>query len=469
MESQTQVLIPNRSNNYNYSNLKDYIQIKAKNTCHLFKISFIISPKNSIPKEIQSQKIIESPYNEMMIIQAELLNKNESFYIENIDKIEISEKYCAIYSLPELKNNISGFEWFFELYEFKEAFINGINNNNYELLLIKNILLLSINIVNIFGINKISHILLKPCICQNNVNEHYFDGINFNEIEKNDYSFICRLNQNKLDKPNYSLNNTTSISNNKTNMKNEYLEKKRNKSKKFKVKNISECNNNSYVNNNFTLDISEKINNNENENNINNISYLIDNFIENLKKDMKKKLPEFKTKNLIKESTIIKNLEEESLIGDMISTLKRKKYRLIFRATRDGDSANIFHTICDNYNKLIILIETQKGLRFGGFTSRNFRVSSHMKDDNNSFLFSLDLKKVYKIIPGKNAIYCYPKSGPCFSQESLYIPNNFFKKPGKTRIFGGPFQFEKDYEINNGEKNFLVKELEIFQVKYEDI
>ena len=468
MENQTQVLIPNKSNTYNYSNIKDEIQIKAKNTCHLFKISFIISPKNSIPKEIQSQKIIDSPYNEMMIIQAELINKNESFYIENIDKIEISEKYCSIYSLAELKNNISGFEWFFELYEFKDAFVNGINNNNYELLLIKNILLLSINIVNIFGINKISHILLKPFIYPNNVNEHFFECIKFNEIEKNDYSFICGLNQNKLDEHNYSLINT-SICNNTTNMKNEFLEKKRNKSKKIKAKNNSICNNNSYLNNNFALDISEKIDNEENENNINNISNLIDNFIENLKKDMNKKLPEFKTQNLIKESTIIKNLEEESLIGDMISTLKRKKYRLIFRATRDGDSANIFHNICDNFNKLIILIETKKGLRFGGFTSRNFRVSSHMKDDNNSFLFSLDLKKVYKIIPGKNAIYCYPKSGPCFSQESLYIPNNFFKKPGKTRTVGGPFQFEKDYEINNGVKNFLVKELEIFQVKYEDI
>ena len=467
MESQTQVLIPDKSNNYNYSNLKDNIQIKAKNTCHLFKISFIISHKNSIPKEIQSPDIIESPYNELMIIQAELLNKNEPYYIENIDKIEISEKYCAIYSLAELKNNISGFEWFFELYEFKEAFVNGINNNNYELLLIKNILLLSINIVNIFGINKISHILLKPCKNQNNANEQYFERIKFNEIEKSDYSFICGLNQNKLDETKFSLNNT-SISSNKTNMKNEFLEKKRNKSKKKNKAKYSEFNDNSHIKNNFALDFSEKNNNDENENNINNINNLIDNFIENLKKDMKKKLPEFQTKNLIKESTIIKNIEEESLIGDMISNLKIKKYRLLFRATRDGDSANIFHTLCDNYNKLIILIETQKGLRFGGYTSRNFRVSSHIKDDNNSFLFSLNLKKVFKITPGKNAIYCYPKSGPCFSQESLYIPNNFFKKPGKTRIFGGPFQFEKDYEINNGEKNFLVKELEIFQVKYED-
>ena len=465
MESQTQVLIPDKSNNYNCSNLKDNFQIKAKNTCHLFKISFNISHKNSIPKEIQSSYIIESPYNELMIIQAELLNKNESYYIENIDKIEISEKYCAIYSLAELKNNISGFEWFLDLYEFKEAFVNGIVCNNYELLLIKNILLLSINFVNIFGI---SHILLKPCKSQNNANEHYFEDIKFNEVEKSDYSFICELNQNKLDETKYSLNNT-SISNNKTNMKNEFIEKKRNKSKKNKA-NKSEFNKNSHINNNnFILDFSEKNINDENENNINNINNLIDNYIENFKKDIEKKIPEFQTKNLIKESIIIKNVEEESLIGDMISNLKIKKYRLIFRATRDGDSANIFHTLCDNYNKLVILIETQKGLRFGGYTSRNFRVSSHMKDDNNSFLFSLDLKKVFKIIPGKNAIYCYPKSGPCFSQESLYIPNNFFKKPGKTRIFGGPFQFEKDYEINNGEKNFLVKELEIFQVKYEDI
>ena len=470
MEMPKHVLIPKKENNNHFSNQKDCTQIETKNTCHSFKISFIISPKNSIPQEFQSQKIIESSYNEMMIIQAELLNKNESFFIENIEKVEIAEKYCGIYSLAELKNNNKGFEWFYELKEFKNAFLNGINSKNYELLLIKNILLLSINITNIFGINNICHILMMPCIYQNKVNELYFENINFkSNLENKNINVNSQINQNKKisiskSDQNYSLINGTGC--NKNNDKNEFLEKKR------KTKKISKNDRNSPANNNnFSLNISNN-NNNENETNINNIysiNNIIDNFIENLKKNMKQTLPEFKTNALIEESTIIKNLEEESLITDMISILKLKKYRLIFRATRDGDSASQFHTICDNYSKLIILIETQKGLRFGGFTSRNFKVSSHVKDDNNSFLFSLDLKKVYKIMPGKNAIYCYHKTGPCFSQESLYVPNNFFKNYGKTRICGGSYQFEKDYEINNGEKFFLVKELEVFQVKVENL
>ena len=91
----------------------------------------------------------------------------------------------------------------------------------------------------------------------------------------------------------------------------------------------------------------------------------------------------------------------------------------------------------------------------------------HLKFDNNAFLFSLDNKKVFNIIPGQYAIYCYDNTGPCFSKGSLYVPNNFFTKYGKTRIAGGPFQFKKDYELNNGIEKFLIKELEIFQVKIE--
>ena len=184
---------------------------------------------------------------------------------------------------------------------------------------------------------------------------------------------------------------------------------------------------------------------------------------------IKNNFPEFLEEGLIKESKILQDTEEEeSLIGDTISNLKLKKYRLIYRATRDGDLAKTFHSTCDNYKNLIILIKTKKGVRFGGFTSNNFKASSHLKKDNNAFIFSLDKKKVYSILSDKYAIYCYENNGPCFAKESLYIPNNFFTEYGKTGKAGGPYQFEKDYEINNGEMKFIVEELEIFHVKIED-
>ncbi len=85
--------------------------------------------------------------------------------------------------------------------------------------------------------------------------------------------------------------------------------------------------------------------------------------------------------------------------------------------------------------------------------------------NNDAFLFSLDLMKVFKILQGNYAIYCYENTGPCFTKGSLYVPNSSFTKYGKTSVAGGPFQLKKNYELNNGKEKFLIEELEVFQVK----
>lgn len=461
-------IMSKKQNFYTYRKNVDFVTLKAKNTCHYFKIFFIISPLNSIPDGFQPQNINNMSEGERMIIQANILNKNESYFNESTEEIEFSEKYYEIYSLAELKNNIKGFEWFTKLNEFKEAFINGINNDKYEFLLIKNVLLLSINIINIFGNNKDYHLILRPwqyvvCMKENENN------INNNDIrEKHSLSVVKKLKKDNMniiykhEEGNKELlDYSESNKNNDYHNKNQTSHKKMIRKKKKRNNKIFENDNTIPTDNSLNLENTD----NKSENNLNN---MLNSFIQNLEEKMKSYLTEFEEEGLIKISKIIKDTEEDTLIGDMISTLKIKKYRLLFRATRDGDSANKFHSICDNYKNLIILIETQKGLRFGGFTSSKFRGSSHLKIDNNAFLFSLDLKKVYNIISGQYAIYCYQNSGPCFSQGSLYIPNNFFYKYGKTGTAGGPYQFEKDYELNGGEEKFLVKELEIFQVKIED-
>ena len=464
-------IMSKKQNFYTYRKNVDFVTLKAKNTCHYFKIFFIISPLNSIPDGFQPQFINNMSEGERMIIQANILNKNESYFNESTEEIEFSEKYYEIYSLAELKNNIKGFEWFTKLNEFKEAFINGINNDKYEFLLIKNVLLLSINIINIFGINKNAFLILRPYI--NNINTFSLRNENTIYINKNkennnlaniinEYKINIKNNNNDNNKTKKNNTLVSVVVNNKKKSVKEFLDKKRLKSKKNITKKLSERNNNTPTNN--SLD-SENSPNKTNKDNIYSINYMVDAFVTDLKNIMKNKFNEFEIDGLSKYSIIIKNDEEESIIGDMISVLKLKKYRLLYKATRDGDSANKFHSMCDNYNNLIILIETTEGLRFGGFTSSKFKGSAHMKKDNNAFLFSLDLKKVYKIIPEEYAIYCYPNSGPSFSKGSLYVPDNFFKKFGKIGSKGGPYQFETDYELNNGKKQFIVKELEIFQVK----
>ena len=457
-----------KENIYTYRKNSDFVTIKTKNTCHYFKIFFTISYGNSISEEFRPKNVNDLSGEEIMIVKAELLNKNEFYFNENNEEIELSEKYYEIYSLAELKNNIKGFEWFNKLSEFKEAFLNSIiNNNKYELLLIKNTLLFSIEIVNIFGINKNSFLILRPYIY--NIRPFLIKNDNFDDINNNGNNYINKKPSNTIDgcKLNIINNNDNKrnkcplisvvVNNdNKIKTKNKFLDKKRLKSKKYRINKFSGRINGTPTNTSR---------NNENFENKENIANMIDDFLIGLKDDMKNKIYNFEVDALSKYSSIIRNDEEESIIGDMISILKVKKYRLLYKATRDGDSASKFHSMCDNYNNLIVLIETREGLRFGGFTSSKFKGSAHLKKDNNAFLFSLDLQKVYKIMPEVYAIYCYPNSGPSFSRGSMYVPDHFFEKYGKTGTKGGPYQFEFDYELNNGKKDFIVKELEVFQVK----
>jgi len=476
MEILKQRIISNKEENINSLGKKnDNIIIKSKNSCYIFKISFKITISQTIPEEFRPKILFKISKNEeeLMIIKAELLNKDKFYFNEKNEEMEVSEVFYEIYSLAELKNNIEGCEWFNELYEFENAFLKGINNNNCELLIIKNVLLLNINIINIFGNNLNCYLILRPYLNKIN-NKINFDSNghckgNINEKDHKTIEFISyKYKKSKINSSLLKLNSThpKDMSFDKENFEinKEFLEKKKLKLRKNRNKHLIS----DLKKDNNQLISRPKIlkNNNENRNNLNNV---INIFLEEINKSMSFKIPEFEIDGLLKESQIVKDIEEELLIGDMITILKTKKYRLLYRASRDGDSANKFHSICDNSNNLIVLVQTQKGLRFGGFTSNKFKVSSHMKYDNNAFLFSLDLKKVYKISPGEYAIYCYYNSGPCFSQGSLYIPNNFFKKFGKTSLAGGPYQFKEDYEINNGEEKFLVKELEIFQVQIDEL
>lgn len=411
------------------------MEIKAKNSFHTFEINFQISNKTHFDEAIRPIELFDSSVNNVLAINLLLKNKDQNYYNKNNEQIEVMEFYQDIYTLEELKNNVNGLEWFTELFDFQNAFIKSILRNNYELLIIKNVLLLNLNIINYFGDNIRYNLIIRPYInnkvsSQNNFLKLFYK---YNTTKKDPH-----IKYKSLAKNDTKINN---IPEPKINL---LMNKKRLRKKNESIQNIS------------TIDISNSNSNIDIEKSLSDIN---DTLIEDL--------PEFERDALAKESNIITDFNEEVLIGNAITNFQ-KKYRLIYRASRDGDSANKFHYMCDKHSNLIVLIKTRTGSRFGGFTSAKFGSTSHLKFDNNAFLFSLDNKKVFNIIPGQYAIYCYNNTGPCFSKGSLYVPNSFFSKCGKTRIAGGPFQFAKDFELNNGNEKFLVKELEVFQVKIED-
>ena len=149
--------------------------------------------------------------------------------------------------------------------------------------------------------------------------------------------------------------------------------------------------------------------------------------------------------------------------------LKGVRFNLVYKAFDFDDKARTFHEKCDKIETSLVLIETDKDIRFGGFTTKSWSGNNVKKIDNYSFVFSLDTNKIFDVIPNQPAIGCYPNYGPVFFGCQIRIYDEFFKKGGTTCHKGLNFKTTKDYELNNGEKAFLIKDIEVYSLENMDV
>ena len=217
--------------------------------------------------------------------------------------------------------------------------------------------------------------------------------------------------------------------------------------------------------------------------------------IENKLGEMTKFYKRIKETNLLSNSSIISNSSEIKLIlitlkkienekNNLLTNNKTNKYlnneniifKLVYKATRDGDTAKEFHKRCDKIGPNLTLVKTDKNIRFGGFTNLNWEIPEKSEEENKeeghkqdpeSFCFSLTNKKIYYHNNLKeNAIFCSKSYGPTFSQNIFAIYNNMLTKGGfcskkEKSCFVGQ---NKDYEISGKNKTFKIKEVEIYEV-----
>ena len=164
------------------------------------------------------------------------------------------------------------------------------------------------------------------------------------------------------------------------------------------------------------------------------------------------------------------DLIARGLVKNKLQKLKDLKigYKLIYRATEDGPTAKNFHESCDNAAKTLTVIKTLKGWIFGGYTEVKWEMYDNRcekKNDYNSFVFSLNLKKLY--FPKKNSysIYCDKNKGPSFIGMFTVNENMLDMKsdinPWDIQCYVNE---DDDFEINGGSKDFEIEELEVFEV-----
>ena len=172
-----------------------------------------------------------------------------------------------------------------------------------------------------------------------------------------------------------------------------------------------------------------------------------------------------RTKNIIVRGDIIENMYELEMITRQINKYSPKiTLNLLYKATVDSDKASAFHEKCDQAESSLVLIKTDKGKRFGGFTSCSWGGDCIDKIDEEAFIFSLDKMMIYENIPGEDAIGCYPTFGPTFLGCQIKIYDDAFIRGGTTFLRGLNYDTEEDYELTGGDRFFGVKEIEVYEV-----
>ena len=170
---------------------------------------------------------------------------------------------------------------------------------------------------------------------------------------------------------------------------------------------------------------------------------------------------------LFNDSLIInKNKTYIENILKWISPKNTLKTELLYRKSKDGDSYDTFHNLCDNKGATLILIKSEEEFIIGAYTPLNWDIYSNWKKDDETFLFSLTNNKKYnKTEKSKNSIYCGKCQGPWFPFIGFGSKGNLNMSQCRFEPQSKYFNDYLDIIPNKGkERTFDVKEVEVYKI-----
>jgi hypothetical protein len=132
-----------------------------------------------------------------------------------------------------------------------------------------------------------------------------------------------------------------------------------------------------------------------------------------------------------------------------------QQWQLIYRASRDGFTAKLFHQFCDGCSPTMSVVQSKNGYIFGAYTTVAWTSSNEDKADASAFLFTLTnphgIKPTKYPVSDRSirfAVSHRPTNGPTFGSTNnggsdIYLQNPF------TAV-GSRFFFPRTYEDTTG-------------------
>lgn len=153
-----------------------------------------------------------------------------------------------------------------------------------------------------------------------------------------------------------------------------------------------------------------------------------------------------------------------------------KQWKRIYSSSVNSLRPEEFHTAVDNKGACVVIVESDDGSLFGGYTSVGFNNGRNGRcyKDPHHFLFTL--RNPWNIPPTcfhnkypETSILYVDVYGPCFGSHSDFCIRGHGGHFEESHVIGFPWSYEdptgKGNSIFCGKENFSVKRMEVFIVE----
>ena len=421
-----------KGNQKNNKNAVDDIQIIEEN-----KIFNMLGGRIFIGNEDKENTNIDENEGKL----DDFLYENEKDYEENSDNSSIYDSFLFDGNDNDDKIKNDKKEFIFN----EKDFNNNVNNtSNYKIFLNNNQ-------------NSSSQIIQKKF---SNFNNNYTNIFNDNNNDLN--NFFNKFKKDDNDNENmdpYQIENSETKSNSNSDKKElNFFEKAKNIVNKYNLQKENDNNiknqelySNSNTNSTSSIIFNNQTNNRLTDYSINNSFNLLCNRIISQKAN---------------ESIIFNENEKKILLFSSGFDNTAYNLNLLYKSTLHGDDKLIFHNRCDNTKNLFLIILTLDNKKFGFFTSVGLSTDKKIVYDNNAFLFKLANEEIdcFHIKSNEICYYGFDDYVLYLGGEQLIIKDKFLSNASTCGVKMRNYRMNNNYQINNGNKNFIIKELEAYNI-----
>jgi len=150
-------------------------------------------------------------------------------------------------------------------------------------------------------------------------------------------------------------------------------------------------------------------------------------------------------------------LSEVRYLNQQLKKEGKKMGEVLYEAAQDGDSASTFHSLCDNQGSNVVIIMTNTGNVFGGYSSQSWSSSSGYSSSSRAFLFRLRPSiKRFNIKSTSYSIYRHVNFGPRFGSTDIILVSGALRS--NKNFITNQFYYGSSYDINNGVRYFKVQD-----------